>query len=369
MKPGFIAGCLAWAWLLGAPAPALAAAGSARLLEVSAVLQAMCEVQALSSHEAPLTSKIRTLLPPGLESRVDDHGNLIVELGPGDLAITVIAHQDEIGYEVKGVEADGRVSLTKKGGFLDFLYEGHPVVIGTARGPVRAVVAPRAGYLEPRATTEPLVAEELRLDPGTDSWAATGALGVRAGDPVTVAKRYDRMGATLASARSMDDRVGCTALLLALRVVRARPLARKVRFIFSTQEEVGLVGAEAAARGAPGAVCFAVDTFVSADSPLESQRFANAPLGEGCVIRAIDSSVITSRARVDRVLRIARESGVDIQVGLTGGGNDGSKYVVEGAADIPLAWPLRYSHSNAETVDLRDVASLADLIAALVQKY
>src|SRR5262249_48036903 len=207
--------------------------------------------QALSSHEAPLAARIRSLLPAGLDSRVDDHGNLIVELGPGDLAITVIAHQDEIGYEVKGVEADGRVSLSKKGGFLGFLYEGHPVGMGTAGGPVRAVAAPRANYREARPTTEPLTAEELRLDLGTDSWAATGALGVRAGDPVTVAKRYDRMGATLASARSMDDRVGCAALLLALQAVRTRPLLRKVRFVFSTEEELGLFGAEAAARAAP----------------------------------------------------------------------------------------------------------------------
>lgn len=341
----------------------------ARLAEVSLTLQRLCEVQALSSHETPLTRRIQSLLPKAVASRVDGKGNLIVDLGQGDPLVTVIAHQDEIGYEVKGVEADGRVSVVKKGGFFDYLYEAHAVVIGTASGPVNAVVAPRAGYQDPRAAQEGFTPEELRLDVGTDSWAATGAMGVRPGDPVTVVKRYARLGATAASARSMDDRVGCAAMLLAIQEIDPPKLRHRVKFIFSTEEELGLNGAEFAARSEPGAVCFAVDTFVSSDSPLESPRFAHAPLGEGCVVRAIDSSVITSRADVDRVLRLARENHVDIQYGLTGGGNDGARFVTEGAADIPLGWPLRYSHSAAEMVDLRDVSALADLVALIARKF
>ena len=32
-----------------------------------------------------------------------------------------------------------------------------------------------------------------------------------------------------------------------------------------------------------------------------------------------------------------------------------------------MGWPLRYSHSPAEVVDLRDVASLGDLIQAIAE--
>ena len=340
-----------------------------RLADVSLILQRLCEVQALSSHEAPLTRRIQSLLPKGMASRVDEKGNLIVDLGQGPPLVTFIAHQDEIGYEVKAVEVDGRVRLTRKGGFYEYLYEAHPVVIGTSSGPVQAVVAPRPGYQDPKSVQDGLATEDIRLDVGTDSWAATGALGVRAGDPVTVAKRYARMGPTAASARSMDDRVGCAALLLSLQELDVRKLAHRVRFIFSTEEELGLFGAEFVARAEPGEVCFAIDTFVSSDSPLESPRFAHAPLGEGCVIRAIDSSVITSRDQVERVRRLAQENHLDLQYGLTGGGNDGARFVTEGAVDIPLGWPLRYSHSAAETVDLRDVASLADLVSLLARKF
>jgi putative aminopeptidase len=36
-----------------------------------------------------------------------------------------------------------------------------------------------------------------------------------------------------------------------------------------------------------------------------------------------------------------------------------------GAVNVPLAWPLRYSHSPAEVIDLADVHALARLVAAL----
>jgi putative aminopeptidase FrvX len=35
--------------------------------------------------------------------------------------------------------------------------------------------------------------------------------------------------------------------------------------------------------------------------------------------------------------------------------------------NVPIGWPLRYSHSPAEVIDLRDVRSLARLVAALAQ--
>jgi putative aminopeptidase len=362
--------CLAVALLLlAAPAAAQREVTSNRLREVSLALQRMCEVQAVSSHESLLARRIQSLLPQGLQGRLDARGNLVVELGAGPPTVTFIAHQDEIGYEVKGVEADGRATVVRRGGFYDFLLEGHPVVVGTATGPVSAVVGPRANYLDARVDREGVTTEELRLEFGTDSWAATAALGVKAGDPVTVAKRYDRLGATGASARSLDDRCGCASLLLALQDLQGAKLRHRVCFVFSTEEELGLYGAEFAARAEPGSVCFAVDTFVSSDTPLESPRYARAPLGQGPVVRAIDSSVIAPRAAVERVLRLARDAGIPIQVGLTSGGNDGSKYVTEGAVDIPLGWPLRYSHSNAEVIDLRDVAWLSDLVSLLARKW
>jgi putative aminopeptidase FrvX len=114
---------------------------------------------------------------------------------------------------------------------------------------------------------------------------------------------------------------------------------------------------------------FGIDTFVSSDSPLELRRFADAYIGSGFVIRAVDNSNIAPREYVDRVITLSRENNIPVQYGVTGGGNDGAVFVRYGAVDIPLGWPLRYAHSPAEVVDTRDVDALAKIIAVIAKNW
>jgi putative aminopeptidase FrvX len=40
-----------------------------------------------------------------------------------------------------------------------------------------------------------------------------------------------------------------------------------------------------------------------------------------------------------------------------------------GVPDVPIGWPLRYSHSPAETIDLKDVLSLAAMIRVVAEEW
>jgi putative aminopeptidase FrvX len=206
---------------------------------------------------------------------------------------------------------------------------------------------------------------------GTSSAESTAALGVAAGQTITMPKQYRRLVGTRATGRSFDDRVGSASLILALRHLDRAKLRHQVAFIWSTREEIGLEGAKAAAAslGTTPVRVHAVDTFVSADSPLEPQNFAVAPIGHGAVARALDNSSVTPPAVLDTLVRIARARGIALQVGTTNGGNDGSMFVPYGVVDVPLAWPLRYSHSPAEVIDLRDLVSLGDLVRAVAEDW
>ena len=145
-------------------------------------------------------------------------------------------------------------------------------------------------------------------------------------------------------------------------------------FVFSTGEELGLLGAGAAAKkmaadGRAPDFVFAIDTFVSSDSPLESKRFADTEIGHGFVVRAVDNSNITPREYADRVVKLAKANNIPVQVGITGGGNDGSTFLPYGSIDVGLGWPLRYSHSPGEVIDTRDLDSLAHILAVLARNY
>jgi putative aminopeptidase FrvX len=158
---------------------------------------------------------------------------------------------------------------------------------------------------------------------------------------------------------------------LAVRRLNRSRLRHRVIFIWSVREEIGLEGAKAAANalGLRAARVHAIDTFVSSDSPLEPVNFGLAPLGLGAVARALDNSSVTPPAYLDSLVRVARRRHISLQVGTTNGGNDGSVFAAYGVPDVPIGWPLRYSHSPAETVDLRDVESLAELIQAVAESW
>ena len=276
-----------------------------------------------------------------------------------------VAHLDEIGYRVTGIREDGQLLLEAVGGFFPSLYEAEPALVHTARGIVPGIMTPRDSNFTRRTPGE------LRVDVGTTSRAATEALGVAAGATVTMPKQFVRLAGTRATGRSFDDRVGCAALLLALGRLDPAALRHAVAFVWSVREEIGLEGAAVVADGlgiSPVRV-HAIDTFVSADAPLDAKAYGLAPLGQGPVIRALDNSYAAPPVLVDSLRALAKAARVALQYGTTSGGNDGSTFAPWGVPGVALGWPLRYAHSPAETIDLRDVVHLAEVVQLIVERW
>jgi putative aminopeptidase FrvX len=340
----------------------------ARLAEARDVLGRLIETYGVSGHEAPVRDAVIHLLPAWTSPTIDSAGNVLVRAGAGDPLVVFVAHLDEIGFTVTAIRDDGRLDLRPVGGFYPSLYEAEPALVHTAAGVVPAVIAPRDS-VGPVPRRSP---GALRADPGTTTRAATEALGIRPGDAVTMPKAFVPLAGTRATGRSLDDRVGCAAQILALRRLDARRLRHAVLFIFSVREEVGLEGARFAAGRIAAerpARVHAIDTFVSSDAPLEIRTFADAPLGGGAVVRAVDNSSVAPPALVDSLLALARARRIPLSAGATNGGNDGSMFTRFGIPDVGIGWPLRYAHSPAEVIDLTDLVALADLIQAIAEKW
>jgi putative aminopeptidase FrvX len=329
------------------------------------MLAPLVEAYGVSGAEAPVRDLVWRLLPAWAHADTDTVGNLWVTAGSGDPLVVFVAHLDEIGFQVKGIRDDGQLLLDTRGGFFASLYEAEPALVHTAAGIVPGVFPPRDSALVRRSPGE------LRVDVGTADRAGTEALGIAIGATVTMPKRYVRLANARATGRSFDDRVGCAALLLALRRLDPARLRHAVTFVFSVREEIGLEGAEAVANalGLRPVRVHAIDTFVSSDAPLEPKAYAFAPLGKGPVIRALDNSAAAPAALVDSLRALARSRGIPLQYGTTSGGNDGSTFLPWGVPDVAIGWPLRYSHSPAETIDLRDVAHLAEVVTLIAERW
>lgn len=336
-----------------------------RVAEAESVIRPLVEAYGVSGSEGPVRETVSKLLPAWTKQETDSAGNLWVRVGTGQPLVAFVAHMDEIGYRVDSIRADGTLALTMRGGFFPSLFEGKPALVHGPKGDIAGVFLPR----DSGSTTR--MPPALRVSVGATSAAEASALGLAPGETVTMPKQYVRLAGTRGTGRSFDDRVGDAAFVLALRHLDRAKLHHTVVFIFSTREEIGLEGAKAAAAalGTSTARVHAVDTFVSADSPLEPSNFGDAPLGRGAVARALDNSSVTPLAELDTLLRVARTRGIALQYGTTNGGNDGSMFVPYGVVDVAMGWPLRYSHSPAEVIDLKDLVSLGDLVRAVAEDW
>ncbi|HET7040646.1 MAG TPA: M20/M25/M40 family metallo-hydrolase [Gemmatimonadales bacterium] len=342
-------------------------APGATVSEAQQVVSKLVESYGVSGTEGPVRDAVRSLLPAWAHPVTDSAGNLWLTVGSGAPKVVFLAHLDEIGFAVTAIRDDGTLKLRARGGFIPSLFEAQPALVHTGTSDIPAVFLPRdsVGRNPSRGPGA------IRADPGTGSMAATEALGIRVGSTLTMPKSYARLLGTRATGRSFDDRVGSAALILAVRHIDPRSVRHAVAFVWTTREEIGLEGAAVVAdslKDGP-AVVLAIDTFVSSDSPLEITTFADAPVGRGPVARAVDNSSVTPPALVDSLVATARRAGIPFQVGATNGGNDGSTFAAYGVPDAAMGWPLRYSHSPAEVIDLKDLVGLAGMVGAVARSW
>lgn len=344
------------------------------------ILSRLVDTYGVSDHEGLVRDEVKSLLPKWAKPETDDAGDLILHVatppaGAHTPSILVVAHMDEIGYEVKEILPNGRLAVESKGGGTLAFYLGHTALVHTTKGAsVPGIMELPEGWDQPDFKWPRGRALLYHVDIGARSPDQVAQLGVQVGDFVTIPKKYRRLAGERANCRSFDDRMGDAALISAAWALGPNLKDRDVTFVFSTGEELGLVGAGAvakrlAAEGKAPDYVFAVDTFVSSDSPIESPRFGDAKLGDGFVVRAVDNSNIVPRKLVEKVVSLARLNHIPAQYGVTGGGNDGSAFLRYGSIDVALGWPLRYSHSPGEVIDLRDLDALSRIVSVISRSW
>ena len=348
---------------------------TAYLMEIEGLLDQVAEKSAVPGHEGPVRNIIFNAMPSWAQelAQVDDLGNMWLEFGPVSELTVFIAHMDEVGYLVESIDADGVVNLQRRGGVVTTAWEGQPAVMQLDPN-INSESLAESPYLRgvflSRSSPEEKTPDTVRAWFGMDS-DQLAAAGVLPGMGLTLHKEGHRMGAYRYAARSLDDRVGTTSLLMALNKMDPDQLDHRLVFAWSVREEGGLVGATELAKryGLRTRRVYSIDTFVSSQTPLESPHFAFAPLGSGPVLRSVESSGMVTPYELDRNRRIAEDAGIEVQIGLTQGGTDGTTFTPYGVPNAGLSWPGRYSHSPAEIADLRDVAQLIELIKAMAEAH
>jgi putative aminopeptidase FrvX len=169
----------------------------------------------------------------------------------------VTAHVDTLGAMVKEIKSNGRLKLTRIGGYIWNTIEGEGVTVFTSKG--RQV---RGSILLTKASSHVFGGEvgemkrdedslEVRLDARTMSELETLDLGIQVGDFVVLDPRVE-VNAGFIRSRHLDDKAGVACLVAAVKALADAGLkpARTTYLLVSNYEEVG----HGAAAGIPAEV-------------------------------------------------------------------------------------------------------------------
>ncbi len=316
----------------------------------------LCAARGISGREEKVRELVISQLPNTVPYTVDNLGNLIVEIGVGEESIAIMAHMDEIGLMITGATSDGLLTFRKIGGFDDRLLLGAHLDVVTEKGVIDGVIGISPPHLGINQSTE-----NLRIDIGANSLKEVQDIGVKVMDFAVFKKHASVLNNRYFSMRSLDDRFGCLALLYVLENVLKMNLNKKVFFVWTVQEEIGLKGAKAFVSRHNIDLCYAVDSFACCSS-----LTGDVGCGKGPVLRMVDNSAIGSYDEMKKILDIAHRYDIPIQVGITGGGTDGSVAMESGAKMVPITLSVKYLHSQAEYISLEDFQNLVKLLTTLL---
>ncbi len=305
--------------------------------------------------------RVREMIKAEAEKYVTDVytdalGNLICRKNGNGKKLMLAAHMDEIGFMVTHIDDCGFLRFVSVGGIYPHNCINRTVVFenGT-EGVISYENKEKAGSAG---------LDKMYIDIGAADRAEAEAR-VSIGDMAGYKGEFLLMGNRAAS-KSMDDRVGCFALLEALR--EAKDCPNELFAVFTVQAELGLRGARTSAFAIEPDLGFAVDVSMTGDTPESSH--ASLVLGKGAGIKLKDSSFIINPKARDFLLQAAKSAEIPYQLEAAAfGGTDAGAINLTrgGVAAGTISIPTRYIHSPAEAVDLGDVEATVKLLVKMIE--
>jgi putative aminopeptidase len=342
-----------------------------------ALLEELMLVPGLAGYEERVAAAIRRHLDrTGLQSVTDRLGNLIATV-EGDAAlpsVMVFAHMDQLGFVVRKVEDSGLIRLERLGGVPERALAAQAVLICTRDGDLPGVIANKSHHATaPDEKYRVVPYADLYVDAGFRSQEEAAAAGLRVGDPVVYHPRvFDLAGGRVAGT-SVDDRAGCAVLLSLADRLTLRDRGPTVHLVWSVQEEFNLRGVLPAARALAPDIAIQIDLVLACDTPDMAHR-GEVALGGGPAMslysfhgRGTLNGLIPHPAVVRHLEAMAEGAGLPLQRSAHTGALTETSYVQhlgDGIACVDLGFPMRYSHSALEVVDLADLEALVDLLDA-----
>ena len=283
----------------------------------------------------------------------------------GGPTVMFSGHMDELGLIITYVNKDGFIYFDTIGGHDKTIISGRRVIIQTAHGLVKGVTGKRAIHLMEEADRKKVPEiHEIWMDIGAKT-KAEALKRVAIGDVATYDHEFEIISGSVGTARAFDNKVGAYIVGEALiRLSREKAkLHAKIVSVATTQEEIGVRGAQTSAFAVDPHVALAVDVGHATDHPdCDNRKYGETKLGGGPIICRgpnINPKVY------QRLIACAKKAKITVQLEAdprpTGTDARAIQMARGGVACGLVSVPLRYMHTPSEVVDLQDVEACVKL--------
>lgn len=325
-------------------------------------IKELCNAPGVSGDEKAVRELIKEKIAPYADETVTDSMGNLIALKKGkssEKRVMLSTHTDEVGFIISGFTEKGCLEFKTVGGIDTRVIIAKRVYVGDEKIP--GIIGIKAVHLQKRSerSTVPEVSS-LYIDIGVKS-KAEAEKKVRLGDYAVFATEFELFGDGNIKAKAIDDRAGCAVLCETIQ----REVEFDTYFCFLVQEEVGLRGAQIAARRIKPDVALVLEATTCSDIGGYDENEYVTKLGGGVVITARDGSSIVPEDYRKFLERLCERKGIPYQYKkTTRGGNDaGAIYISdEGVKCASLSIPCRYLHSPVGVASLADIQAMKDTV-------
>lgn len=331
-------------------------------MELKSTLRALCLASGVNGYREAADVAARFLSEFTDDVRRDRLGNvcgLLKSDNPNAPTLLLEAHIDEIGFTVTQIDDNGFLHVAPCGGVDNRTLAAAPVTV-LSDPPCNGVFCATPAHLAKDDAPLPEIGER-GIDVGMSAKEAKARIPI--GTRVAFAAHFEELLNERVSAKALDNRAGVAAVLYALSLIKGQTLPFHLAVAFCVQEELGLRGAKTAAYGIHPDAAIVVD--VSFAHTPDADKASCGTLGGGVMLGI---SPILNKSMTDSLRELAENRNLPLQYevmgDITGTNADTVSVTADGISTALLSIPLKYMHTPAEVVSLRDVEVVARLIAA-----
>jgi putative aminopeptidase FrvX len=342
--------------------------------QVTQLMKQFTETAGPPGAEGPVRKLVVENMKPYADKIMyDGLGSVIAQQGTSGPRIMVDAHMDELGAIVRHVRPDGYISVQMLGYWLQQALGDQRWVIMGSKGPVLAITELWDAHVAPHEAGHPEVPAEYFLDVGARNAADVTALGISPGDPIVPVSDFAILPNQRYLGKAWDDRIGCIAMVEAIRRLHSEPHPNQIFYTSTIQEEgsIEMRGATTSAHIINPDIGIALEVGITNDTPGNKPESALETLGGGPGIMLYSFSEYPNRNLVHFVQEVAAEKHIPLQYDFVQGFGDDAGAIKLNGSGVPvttLLVPTRSTHTHNGIIDRSDFDRTVDLLVALLQR-